>query len=107
MKNFLMASVAVALLIAAGSLAYYFMFFLPQQQSQSQHDISAIRAAVAPTAQELAQQEVAAEKELVQLQVKLDTYMKCITDTTQRSSIYIKEQCPDAMTNFLGHWKCS
>jgi hypothetical protein len=49
MKNVLMASAAIALLIIAGSVAYYFVVFLPQQQSQSQKDISAIRGVIAPT----------------------------------------------------------
>src|SRR5262245_6637219 len=107
MKNVLMASVAVALLVAAGSVAYYFVVFLPQQQSQSQRDISAIRSAVAPTAQELAQQQTAAQKDMAQLQAKLDSYLQCITDRTQKGSTYISTQCPDAMTNIVDHWKCS
>src|SRR5262245_18937485 len=54
MKNILMAAASIALLIAASSVAYYFVIVLPHEQSQSQTDISAIRAAIAPTAQEQA-----------------------------------------------------
>jgi uncharacterized protein HemX len=107
MKNVLMGTAAIALLIAAGSVAYYFVLFLPQQQSRSERDISAIRAVVAPTPQELAQQQAAAQKDMAQRQAKLDSYLKCITDTTQNGSAYISTQCPDAMTSMLEHWKCA
>ncbi len=107
MKNVLMGTAAIALLIAAGSVAYYFVRFLPHQQSQSQKDISAIRAAVAPTAQEQAQQQAAAQNDMAQLQAKLDSYLKCITDMAQTSSTYIAEQCPSSTTNMIYYWKCS
>lgn len=107
MKNVLMATATIALLIIAGSVAYYVVLFLPHQQSQSQRDISAIRAAVAPTAQVRAQQETAAAQENAQLMAQLDAYMKCITDTSQKGSTYISQQCPNAITNITEYWKCS
>jgi uncharacterized protein HemX len=107
MKNVLMASAAVALLIIAGSVAYYFVLFLPQQQSQSQKDISAIRRAVAPTPQEQASQQTAMQKSEAQFQAQLNDYENCTMEIMQKGNAYIGQQCPNAMANITDYWKCS
>src|SRR5262249_41377949 len=103
MKNVLMASAAIALLISAASIAYYFVVFLPQQQSQTQKDISAIRAAVAPTPQEASQQVFLQKDEAT----RLDAYYKCTLEMTSKGTDYIKSQCPNSTFDLRDYWNCS
>ena len=52
MKNLLFGVITLGILIASGSVSYYYVFFLPQQTTKEQQDISAIRSEVAPTPDE-------------------------------------------------------
>lgn len=100
-----MGSVAVALLVASGSIAYYYIYFLPQNQMQSQEDISAIRSVVAPTQE----QQQAAQKSEAQLEAALNAYMKCLTDMVQKSDTYISAQCGknDDLSKYMQYFQCS
>jgi hypothetical protein len=56
MKNLLIVTAIIGILAASGSVSYYYAYFLPQRLTQIQEDISAIRAAVNPTPDQLQEQ---------------------------------------------------
>jgi hypothetical protein len=75
MKTLLAATAVIGILVASGSVAYYYLVLLPQQAK----DISAIRSAVAPTREE------------VQVQIQaMNSAMECYT----RQADYVSKQCP-------------
>jgi|SRR3989338_2280469 len=94
MKNFL---ITLAVLVAGGSIFYYFVIFMPRQNTQSQQDINAIRSVIAPTAeQQRVQQQRAAQSEKAWID-----YMNCETSMMMKSQNYLNQQCPADPNNPL------
>ena len=95
MKNFLAAVATIALVVIAGSVAYYYVIFLPQQQTRSANDLNAIRSVVAPTPAEQAAQQQATIKAEQDSQAALNAYFACQQSMQPKIDAYLQKQCPD------------
>lgn len=121
MKNWIQIVILLAVLSIAGSVGYYYLYFLPQQALEAQQevtrvqqevaaksaqDIEAIRKQIAPTEAELrviqqqneAQQRIndaAREKALIACKVTEAAYNKCMDGLQARVDAYYKEKCGD------------
>ncbi len=97
MKGALAFFVIIGILLASGSVAYYYLYFLPQQNIKTQQDISAIRSVVAPT-----------KAQVQEVEQAYNAYFKCESDMQQKRMDYIDKQCPQSTVNYdyMKSFKC-
>jgi len=100
MRTFLLSVITIAILVASGSVAYYYVVFLPQQNLKSQEDLSAIRSVVAPTPE---QQKVQQEQELQSWKATenaVNSYTQCLIDMQEKGATWLDQKCPSANDPF-------
>lgn len=99
MKNFLAVLVTVGVLAASGSVAYYYLYFLPQQNIKSQEDISAIRSVVAPTPEQQKIQQQNYQKSMDAMNARMNEYYNCVLENQKKSSVWLDQKCPTDSSN--------
>ncbi len=88
-----------AVLLASGSLFYYYVLFLSQQNIKSQQDINAIRNVIAPSPE----QQKINQQRAVQSEKVMKDYLNCQMTWIDKSSAYIQKACPAVSYNYLDH----
>lgn len=96
------AIITLAILLACGSVFYYYSVFLPQQNIRGQQDINAIRNVIAPTPAQQKVQQQKAIQEQANFEKALDDYSDCQLKMIDKSSEYVQQQC--ASENPQGDW---
>jgi len=92
-ENWFKIIVAFALIVVSGSLFYYYVYFLPQQNLNSQEDIKAIRSVIAPTQEQLQAQREASRQASDSFDKAMEQYYQCQTEMLNKKNKYIEEQC--------------
>lgn len=110
MKSLLILTAIFGIIFISGSVFYYFVIFLPEQESQSQKDIEAIRNVIAPpppTQKELRAQQDALEKSRVDFNKSLEEWSACQSDILDKQEAEVNAQCPNYMDDPMEWMKCS
>lgn len=86
----------LSLLVVSGSIFYYLVIFLPQQNIKNQEDINAIRKVVAPTPEQQKVQKQNSQKSAQDANKKMDEYFACENDMAKKRDAYLKRACPNS-----------
>ena len=92
---YMKSAITFAILLASGSLFYYYVYFLPLQNIQSQQDINAIRSIIAPTVE---QQQVQAQRE-AQSEKAINDYFVCEQNMQKKIEVWLEKQCSSNPNN--------
>ncbi|OGZ95407.1 MAG: hypothetical protein A2847_01455 [Candidatus Sungbacteria bacterium RIFCSPHIGHO2_01_FULL_50_25] len=92
-ENWFKIIVAFALIVVSGSLFYYYVYFLPRQNINSQQDIKAIRNVIAPTQEQLQAQREVSKQASDSFDKAMEQYSQCQTEMLNKQNKYIEEQC--------------
>lgn len=101
MKELLMLTAIFGIIFICGSVFYYYVVFLPEQESRSQKDIEAIRNVIAPpppTQQELQVQREIQQKQEADFYKSMEEWNQCQRDILEKQQAEVDSKCKFDMT---------